>query len=127
MPHFIIDCSEDIIQQKKPAEIMAAVYEVADSTGLFARNDIKVRLHPFQYYKLGDDQKNFIHIFGYVMKGRSTEQKADLSRQIILKLNELFPHISFLSININDFEFATYCNKALINPNNYNNDRHFEL
>ena len=36
MPHFIIDCSEDIIQQESPDEIMQAVYEVAAATGLFA-------------------------------------------------------------------------------------------
>ena len=44
MPHFIIDCSESIIQQKSPDEIMKAVYETAEATGLFAENDIKVTL-----------------------------------------------------------------------------------
>lgn len=43
MPHFIIDCSENVIQQKSPDEIMQAVYAVAEATGLFAPNDIKVR------------------------------------------------------------------------------------
>ena len=127
MPHFIIDCSENVIQERKSEEIMHAVYEAAKATGLFADNDIKVRLRPFQFYKLGDNKKNFIHIFGYIMEGRNTEQKANLSKQIITRLNDLFPDISFLSININDFEFATYCNKSLINPNNTSNDRHFTL
>lgn len=127
MPHFIIDCSQNIIQERTPDEIMNAVYEVANSTSLFAANDIKVRLRPFQYYKLGEGKKSFIHIFGYIMEGRSTEQKAHLARQITGRLTELFADISFLSININEFELATYCNKALINPDNTNNDRHFEL
>lgn len=127
MPHFIIDCSQDIIQQKTPDEIMDAVYQTAESTGLFALNDIKVRLQPYRYYRLGEHKKNFIHIFGYIMEGRSTEQKADLSRKIITRLTELFPDISFLSISINDFETATYCNKSLINPENHHQNRHFEL
>jgi 5-carboxymethyl-2-hydroxymuconate isomerase len=59
------------------------------------------------------------------MEGRSTEQKADLSRKIIEKLNTLFPAISILSMNIYDFEKATYCNKALIDPLNSTGDRHF--
>lgn len=127
MPNFIIDCSQDIIQQVAPDKIMNAVYETAEATGLFAANDIKVRIQPFQYYKLAESKKNFIHIFGYIMEGRTTEQKASLSKQIITKLAVLLPDISFLSISINDFRTATYCNKSLINPENTNHNRHFEL
>ena len=127
MPHFIIDCSENIIQQNSPDEIMQAVYDVAEATGLFAVNDIKVRLRPYQYFKLGTGKKDFIHIFGNIMEGRSAEQKANLSKKIIERLNEMFPDISILSINISEFEKATYCNKALIHPLNTTNDRHFDI
>ncbi|AQX09290.1 5-carboxymethyl-2-hydroxymuconate Delta-isomerase [Elizabethkingia ursingii] len=127
MPNFIIDCSQDVIQQVAPDKIMNSVYEAAEETGLFAPNDIKVRIQAFQYYKLAESKKDFIHIFGYIMEGRTTEQKANLSKQIITKLAVLFPDISFLSISINDFETATYCNKSLINPDNTNHNRHFEL
>jgi len=127
MPHFIIDCSEDILQLRTPEELMNALYEAADATGLFAPNDIKVRLQPYQYYRLGIHKKNFLHVFGYIMEGCTTEQKARLSRQICNKLSELLADISFLSVNINDFEAATYSNKALINPENINNNRHFGL
>ncbi|WP_336702593.1 5-carboxymethyl-2-hydroxymuconate Delta-isomerase [Chryseobacterium indologenes] len=127
MPHFIIDCSQDILQQITPDELMDAVYEVANGTGLFAPNDIKVRLQSYQYYKLGSGKKNFLHVFGYIMQGRSTEQKANLSKQICTRLSELLPDISFLSVNISDFEAATYSNKALINPENMDKNRHFGL
>ena len=127
MPHFIIDCSENVIQQKTPDEIMQAVYDVAEATRLFAANDIKVRLRPYQYFKLGADKKDFIHIFGNIMEGRSTEQKADLSKKIVERLKEMFPDISILSINICEFEKATYSNKALIHPLNITNDRHFDI
>lgn len=127
MPHFIIECSENIIQQKSPDEIMQAVYDVAEATGLFVANDIKVRLRPYQYFKLGKDKKDFIHIFGNIMEGRSTEQKANLSKKIIERLNEMFPDLSILSINIREFEKATYSNKALIHPLNMTNDRHSQI
>jgi len=127
MPHFIIDCSDNIIQQKSPDEIMQAVYEVAEATGLFAVNDIKVRLRPYQYFRLGEGKIDFIHIFGNIMEGRSTEQKANLSRQIMARLNEMFPDISILSMNIREFEKSTYSNKALIHPLNSINDGHFDI
>ncbi|HSJ87555.1 MAG TPA: 5-carboxymethyl-2-hydroxymuconate Delta-isomerase [Anaerolineales bacterium] len=125
MPHFIIDCSENVIQQKSADEIMQAVYETAEATGLFAANDIKVRLRPYQYFKLGENKKDFIHIFGNIMEGRSSKQKADLSQKIIKRLNDMFPNISILSMNIREFEKATYSNKALIHPLNTTNNRHF--
>lgn len=127
MPHFIIECSQNILQQKKPEEIINIVYEAADATGLFAPNDIKVRLKPYEYYRLGDQKKDFLHVFGHIMEGRNTEQKAELSKQICTQLTGLLPDISFLSVNINDFEKATYCNKALIDPENKDNSRHFGL
>lgn len=127
MPHFIIDCSESVIQQKTPGEIMQTVYDVAESTGLFADNDIKVRIRPYEYFKLGKSKIDFIHVFGNIMEGRSTEQKADLSKRIIEELNKMFPNISVLSINISEFEKSTYCNKAMIDPLNIEKDRHFEI
>lgn len=127
MPHFIIDCSHTILQQKTADELMNTVYETAEKTGLFAPNDIKVRLRSFEHYKLGEGKTNFIHVFGYIMEGRNKEQKANLSRRIVEQLSELQTDASFLSVNISDFEFETYCNKSLINPDNKSKDRHFEL
>ena len=106
---------------------MQAVYDVAEATQLFAVGDIKVRLRPYQYFKLGPGNTDFIHIFGNIMEGRSIEQKANLSRKMIERLNEMFPSISGLSINIREFEKATYSNKALIHPLNTTNDRHFDI
>jgi 5-carboxymethyl-2-hydroxymuconate isomerase len=122
MPLFIIDCSENIIGQKSPDKIMQAVYDTAKATGLFAKNDIKVRLQPFRYFKLGEDKSDFLHIFGNMMEGRNTEQKANLSNKIIERLNKMFPDVSILSISISEFEKATYCNKALIHPLNITGD-----
>lgn len=114
MPHFIIECSDNIIERKTPDEIMRAVYEAAEASRLFAENDIKVRINPYRYYKLGNAKKDFIHIFGNIMEGRTVEQKADLSRKIIEALNRMFPDVSILSMNVREFEKATYCNKSLV-------------
>lgn len=127
MPHFIIECSENIIAQKAPVEIMEVVYAAAEATGLFVENDIKVRINPYKYYKLGKGKNGFLHIFGNIMEGRSIEQRENLSRKIIERLHQMFPEISILSINIREFEKATYCNKSLINPLNTKGDRHFQV
>jgi 5-carboxymethyl-2-hydroxymuconate isomerase len=45
------------------------------------------------------------------MEGRTKEQKANLSRQIVSELKMMFPEVPVISSNIRDFEKATYCNK----------------
>ena len=106
---------------------MQAVYDVAEATGLFAVNDIKVRLRRYQYFKLAEGKRNFIHIFAYVMEGRSAIQKQNLAKRIIERLNDMFPATTILSINIAEFETATYSNRALIHPLNTTGDRHFSI
>ena len=127
MPHFVIECSENVVQHKSADQIMQAVYDTAEATGLFAENDIKVRMHPFRYFQLAKNKKSFLHVFGYIMEGRTTEEKAGLSKAIVERLTILLPFVSFIAMNVSDFEKATYCNKSIIHPENETGDRHFLL
>lgn len=114
MPHFILDCSEHIIQLKSPEEIIQAVYDAADATGLFTVGDIKVRINPFKYYTVGNTNDDFIHVFGNLMEGRNDNQKADLSKKIVSTLKIMFPDIPILSINLREFDKSSYCNKTMV-------------
>ena len=93
---------------------MELVYNTAKSTGLFEPMDIKVRINPFQYYHVNNSKDDFIHIFANIMEGRTTKQKADISKKIISELKVMFPEVPIISINIRDFEKATYCNKTMV-------------
>ena len=114
MPHFVIDCSVNIIKLKSPKEIIQKVYDTAVSTELFSKGDIKVRINPFEHYNIGNTQEDFIHVFANIMEGRTTSQKKNLSEKIVKELKIIFPDIPVISINIRDFEKATYCNKSMV-------------
>lgn len=115
MPHFILDCSENILKKQDPKEVLQAILETAFATDLFKSiNDIKVRLNPFKHSLVLNSDTDFIHVFANIMEGRNTEQKANLSQEIVSKLNLLFPDVSVISINIRDFEKATYFNKSML-------------
>ena len=114
MPHFIVDCSENILELKDPKEILDEVFESAFSTGLFSRDAIKVRLNHFKHSLVLGGDLDFIHVFGNIMEGRTTEQKADLSRKIVSKLNQLFPEVPIISMNIRDLEKSSYINKTML-------------
>lgn len=117
MPHFIIDCSESILSLANPDELMLSVYAAAESTGLFARGGvggIKVRLHPYRHFTNADAREHFVHVFANIMEGRTREQKKMLSERVVRALKELLPAVEIISMNIRDFEKATYCNAAMV-------------
>ena len=114
MPHFVIDCSPNVIQQTSPTEILQVVLETAESTGLFQKGDIKVRIRSYEHFIAGSGQDDFIHVFGNIMQGRNEAQKKDLSTRIVSKLKAMFPDVPIISMNVIDFEKATYCNRTMV-------------
>ena len=110
MPHFVLDCSDSVLTHHSEDHILKSVHEVANASGLFDENDIKVRLNPFNNYLVGNKKQDFIHVFADIMQGRSDEQKSALSQAIVSRLSELFPTFEFIAMNVRDFEKATYCN-----------------
>lgn len=111
MPHIVIDCSQNIIKLKSPQDIMQKVFSAAVNTELFNKADIKVRIKPFEFYYLENNQDDFVHVFTNIMEGRTVSQKKSLSDGIFNELNLMFPDIESISVNIIDFEKATYCKK----------------
>lgn len=114
MPHFVIDCSENVLRTRAAGEILREVHDTADATGLFKAGDIKVRIRAFEHFTVGGAASDFIHVFGNIMEGRTIEQKADLARKIVGKLKEMFEEVPVISINIREFERASYCNRNLL-------------
>ncbi|MFT4755157.1 MAG: 5-carboxymethyl-2-hydroxymuconate isomerase [Salibacteraceae bacterium] len=73
-----------------------------------------MRINSFEYYNIGNTKDDFIHIFANIMEGRNMTQKSDLSKKIISELKLMFPGVPIISMNIRDFEKATYCNKSMV-------------
>ena len=117
MPHFIIDCSENILRSHSQDEIIKQVQISAISTKLFHKNDVKVRVNSFEKYSTGDKKEDFIHVFANIMEGRSIEQKANLSKTIVKDLALMFPSVPNIGTNVIEFERATYFNKNMLDPN----------
>lgn len=114
MPHFIIECSENLIKKVSKQVVMQRVFETALASALFTKGDIKVRIKTYGDYIVGGEKDDFIHVFGNIMEGRTAEQKNKLSSSIVKVLNELFPDAPVVSMNIRDFEKIGYCNKSMI-------------
>lgn len=114
MPHFIVDCSQEILRIHNEASIIARLHRVVNSTGLFEESDIKIRIQPFQTYAVGGGREDFIHTFAWIMQGRTIEQRAALSKAIVGELAEMFPRLLRIAVNIDEFERATYFNRTML-------------
>jgi len=114
MPHFVVDCSESILSIHDEETINEQIHIIANLTGLFEENDIKVRVNPFRTFIVGNKKEDFIHVFSNIMEGRTTEQKSELSKAVVQKLTEMFPTVPNIAMNVRDFEKATYCNKSML-------------
>ncbi|WP_020405830.1 5-carboxymethyl-2-hydroxymuconate Delta-isomerase [Hahella ganghwensis] len=114
MPHFILDCSEDILDQLSQESIIDQIHQVAHASGLFDEQDIKVRVNPYRIYLVGGGKAPFIHVFSHIMQGRSTEQKAALSQSIVRTLMSMFPEVPNIAMNVSEFEKATYVNRKML-------------
>ncbi|MEO9483907.1 MAG: 5-carboxymethyl-2-hydroxymuconate isomerase [Ekhidna sp.] len=113
MPHFLLHTTKDTISPEKEEAFLQAIHEEAVASQLFAEQDIKVRIERFEKSMVGGKvNQPFVHVFGYIMQGRTTEKKAALSKGIVSKLNQMLPDVPSIAMNVSDFEAATYCNKA---------------
>ena len=93
---------------------MSTVNGIALRSGLFKPEDIKVRVRPFDEFIVNGTKQPFIHVFSHIMQGRTTQQKAMLSKKVVETLVEMFPEVDTVSMNVDEFEKATYCNKPML-------------
>lgn len=114
MPHFVVDCSQSILQAQNEEQLVDRVHRAANSTGLFEESDIKVRVNPYTTYSVGNRQEAFIHVFASIMEGRSIEARAGLSKVVVSELTSMFPKVRSIAINVSEFEQATYCHREML-------------
>ncbi|WP_144395631.1 5-carboxymethyl-2-hydroxymuconate Delta-isomerase [Pleionea sediminis] len=113
MPHFIIHCTKDVLDIHDERMLIKEVHSVATKSGLFEEDDIKVRVQDFECYLVGGKNDDcFIHVFAHIMQGGTEAQKANLSRSIVKKLVDMFPSVTNIAMNVDEFTKSTYCNKS---------------
>ncbi|MTI89071.1 MAG: 5-carboxymethyl-2-hydroxymuconate isomerase [Balneolaceae bacterium] len=114
MPHFIVDCPEELLDTHSKEEIIKEVHKTANTSKLFDQNDIKIRVRTCKVYSVGNKREPYIHVFSYIMQGRTAEQKALLSKSVVEKLVLLFPDVPNIAMNVSEFEKATYYNRTML-------------
>lgn len=81
MPHLIIEYGGVVL----PQETLAELHRTLLDSGLFAEDDIKIRLHPFSEGGCsvgGAAGQGFVHLELRLLEGRGQAQRTQLSRTL---------------------------------------------
>lgn len=110
MPHLIIEYSANVRQLTSPAELNRIGHKVMIESGLFSVPDIKSRAYATDDYLVGEkgSDGSFVHVTVYLLEGRSTQQKQDLSEALRAALKVPLEKIDQLSIDIRELAKDTY-------------------
>lgn len=109
MPHCVIEYSENTTQQIDPQDIVLAIHQAIDDSGLFISRNVRTRAIPYAYYHAGryeNKSHDFIHVTMHVLSGYSDIEKEDLTVDIVEVL-QLFP-IKEVLISCEVLEMSRY-------------------
>lgn len=113
MPHLIVECSETILNRVSPNDIIKNLYQTVTKIESF-ENNVMVRIIPYKHYTTLGNKDDFIYIFANILEGRTLENKKKFSKNVVKQLMELFPEVPKISINIREFERATFVNNSML-------------
>ena len=108
MPNFVIEYGESLTKQISPEVLMDKVYEGAKASGHFPPEAIKIRIEPRSGFRLHDVYKDFLHVSGHILSGRTDEQKSEISNAILAPLKALALESVFVSVEIVDIHRASF-------------------
>ncbi len=114
MPHCVIETSSEL---RKLIDLDLLVKEIHDTTemsGLFEKGDVKSRLLISEYYLVGGERENYVHIVTHILSGRSESQRKNLADLIALKLCDLLPTVEMLSVEVREINKKMYSNRNAV-------------
>ncbi|MCX4187433.1 5-carboxymethyl-2-hydroxymuconate Delta-isomerase [Methylophaga sp. OBS4] len=113
MPHCIIEFSKDLESQLTPPALVNAVHQGALASELFEASHIKTRAVAYDYFQVGAEQSNFIHVTVRLHQGRTVAQKKMLSSTIIERLADTGLSAVVITVEAVDIETESYTKRIV--------------
>ncbi|MEA3405077.1 MAG: hypothetical protein U9R28_04965 [Pseudomonadota bacterium] len=113
MPHIVIEVSQDSLQSLLPQQLVSVAFDSVKQTGLFNSENIKVRLHPVEFYQLGLEGSGFIHVMCRIHAGKTQSQKQQLTQALINAIAESLNKRWVITAEVVEMDRASYAKKVL--------------
>lgn len=110
MPHVIIEYSANVRHMAEFAEITQIAHKIMIQSGLFSAADIKTRSYVTENFLVGEkgNEGSFVHVTVYLLEGRTTLQKQNLSEALRDAVQLPLKNVDQLSIDIRELAKDTY-------------------
>ncbi len=92
MPHFIVECTENIREQADLPGLFARVNEALAATGIFPLGGIRSRAHWVDTWQMADGQHDyaFVHMTLKIGAGRSLESRQQVGEMLFALIKDHF-------------------------------------
>jgi 5-carboxymethyl-2-hydroxymuconate isomerase len=98
MPHFVVDCSQAVLDNVSPDNLVRLIDATASSSGLFRSYDtVKVRIQPFDHFSEAGSATDFIHVIAY-LTGMSPNDSSNLADSVIAAVKEQAPGVPLVTM-----------------------------
>lgn len=108
MPHIIIEYPAELMPPEACEPLLDAVHQAVAGTGLFEVSHIRVRAIPLTHYRLGGEQKPFIHSQCRIHAGRSAGQQRDLSEAVLAAVKGQGWPVASITVEVVEMVRASY-------------------
>ncbi|MEB6379777.1 5-carboxymethyl-2-hydroxymuconate Delta-isomerase [Leclercia adecarboxylata] len=92
MPHFIVECTENIREQADLPGLFARVNEALAATGIFPLGGIRSRAHWVDTWQMADGKHDyaFVHMTLKIGAGRSLESRQQVGEMLFALIKDHF-------------------------------------
>ncbi|WP_407832657.1 5-carboxymethyl-2-hydroxymuconate Delta-isomerase [Vibrio rotiferianus] len=110
MPNLVLEYSNSVDERVNVQGLLEDLHKVTLDSGLFELASVKSRALRCHNWLVGeeDDSVDFIHINFDLLAGRSAEQKRELSRALMVVLQEQASHVRSLTVNVRDMDIDCF-------------------
>ncbi len=114
MPHLVLEYQADIELRHDLQALCADLFTALQAHPAIPHPaSVKVRAAPCPYAYIGTEPQSFVHATLFLLEGRDTATKADLTQLVLNRMSAALSDVGSLSVDTQDMVKATYAKRVL--------------
>lgn len=108
MPHIVLEYSADAIDDEQLNNAMKHCFDACIAFDCVRPLALKLRAHAVLNAYYGNQADSFVHVTAHLLKGRTVERKAAISKAILDSVMTTLPHIDTISVDVLEIDGDVY-------------------
>lgn len=108
MPHIVLEYSADSIDDAQLNYALKHCFDACIEFDCIRPLSLKLRAHAVLNAYYGNQADSFVHVTAHLLKGRTVERKAAISKTILDSIMTSLPHIDAVSVDVLEMDGDVY-------------------